>query len=404
MISESGRTVTCRSLRSCRQLNLGGPVSCMAGTGKQCGLIFEELAPQGSRPTSILELRFGDIEVLLVKYPTDVNIDSTPKLLIRLTLEYTKRYLGPKATFLIPEIIHDPSLLLSPHVFLLAVLFRHRAFKAEALNDSPNILHTLKVPQDCFELPLSFKDDIKDKFVFRQAIKTSGGYQMSDTAITYSTMKEWIKRIGMLCGFETNTICYVLRYWAGNNLDQSMVVNVSSSLLNFVMENLVMEHAPNSRTFQRNYLCREVCEDLWAVHRNTAPQQALIQQAASHGHSTDPRRPVALSKDDLADLKLDPAYTKLTRKMFEAPRRSAQRQSLSKQRHNLLNQLRNAKLKHIRQEYTDKQAVEDVEQQIRGNQSSGTSRRSSRPMNDVHQRMCDALNQPVATDMKAYFD
>lgn len=177
-----------------------------------------------------------------------------------------------------------------------------------------------------------------------------------------------------------------------------MVVNVSSSLLN-----LVMEHAPNSSTFQRNYLCREVCADLWAVHRNTAPQQALIQQAASHGHSTDPRRPIALSKDDLADLKLDPAYTKLTRKMFEAPRGSAQRQSLSKQRHNLLSQLRNAKLKHIRQEYTDKQAVEDVEQQIRGNQSSGTSRRPSRPMNDLHQRMCDALNQPVATDMKAYF-
>lgn len=139
------------------------------------------LAPQGSRTSSILELRFGNLEVLLVKDPS--MPDGPPKLLIRLNLEYTKKYLGPKAayvtgiqtgpqilipnrnTFLIPEILYDPSMLLSPHIFLLAILFKHRVFKAEALNNDPNILSTLKVPDDCFQLPLGFKDDVKEHYV-----------------------------------------------------------------------------------------------------------------------------------------------------------------------------------------------------------------------------------------------
>lgn len=56
------------------------------------------LAPQGSRPTSILQLRFGDIKVLLVRDPANPDPDGPPRLVIRLSLEYTKQYLGPKAT------------------------------------------------------------------------------------------------------------------------------------------------------------------------------------------------------------------------------------------------------------------------------------------------------------------
>lgn len=51
------------------------------------------LAPGGSRPTSILKLRFGDIRLSLVR---DAN-NGSHRLLIRFTLEYTKRYLGKKA-------------------------------------------------------------------------------------------------------------------------------------------------------------------------------------------------------------------------------------------------------------------------------------------------------------------
>lgn len=50
------------------------------------------LAPAGSRPMSILKLRYGDIGVVLSRDP-----DGGPhNLLIRFTLEFTKTYLGAK--------------------------------------------------------------------------------------------------------------------------------------------------------------------------------------------------------------------------------------------------------------------------------------------------------------------
>jgi hypothetical protein len=50
------------------------------------------LAPAGARPTSILRLRYGDIEVMLARDP-----DGGPhNLLLWFTLEFTKTYLGEK--------------------------------------------------------------------------------------------------------------------------------------------------------------------------------------------------------------------------------------------------------------------------------------------------------------------
>lgn len=53
------------------------------------------LAPQGSRPQSILELRFGDVNVLLRRDPLDPR--GAPRLVLELSIAYTKRYLGSKA-------------------------------------------------------------------------------------------------------------------------------------------------------------------------------------------------------------------------------------------------------------------------------------------------------------------
>lgn len=61
-----------------------------------------------------------------------------------------------------PEIIYDQSLFLRPHVFLLAILFCHRAFEAEALNDNPHVLSTLKIHAKANELRLDSKDEVKD--------------------------------------------------------------------------------------------------------------------------------------------------------------------------------------------------------------------------------------------------
>lgn len=53
------------------------------------------LAPQGARPASVLQLRFGDIRTLLIRDPT--NPEGPPRLVLELSMAYTKEYLGPKA-------------------------------------------------------------------------------------------------------------------------------------------------------------------------------------------------------------------------------------------------------------------------------------------------------------------
>ncbi|KAI0465727.1 hypothetical protein F4859DRAFT_507826 [Xylaria cf. heliscus] len=341
------------------------------------------LAPQGSRPTSILMLRFGDIKVLLVRDPT--NPDGLPRLVIQLSLEYTKQYLGPKATkhFLIPEIIYDPSLLLSPHVFLLAILYRHRAFETENLNTSPAILNKLRIHPSRNEFPLHLRSNLNNIFIFRRAVKS----------IT--------RRIGVLLGFEHNTISYNLRYMAGNNLDQN--VNISDAL-----RNLIMDHAPQSDTFQKHYLNRNVVADLWAIHRNHQPQQALLEQAASHGHSRNSRRPVSLTTAQMrAVLEGSAKYYQLTTQLASLGGRHKfrdQRREIMLERDRLRKRLCNHEIKRVREAWTRTQFADDIERQIRGesftHESAGPNR-DIRPMGAAQQRMFDALTAPLPNDINA---
>lgn len=180
------------------------------------------LAPAGSRPSSILQMRFGDLELVLRRDPFD-PLNGPTRLLIRFRLKFTKRYLGPKAckTFHIPEIIQEPNFILNPHVFLLGILFRHRAFRAPGLNDNPQALEGMAIHDDEPELCIPLRDDILNVLIFRRADRDLHGYVMSEKPISLSMMGGWVKRIGELIGFKSNTICYSLRYMAGNALDQS---------------------------------------------------------------------------------------------------------------------------------------------------------------------------------------
>lgn len=114
----------------------------------------------------------------------------------------------------------DPSLLLSPHVFLLGVLFANHAFAAPTLT-SPDKLRRLDIHPGEQELRLPLKESLGDTLVFRKAIKTLTGYKMSTDGIPYSTMAPWIKRIGELTGFKLSTIPYTLRYNAALQFDKS---------------------------------------------------------------------------------------------------------------------------------------------------------------------------------------
>lgn len=126
-----------------------------------------------------------------------------------------------RKTFTVPETLLDPTLILSPHVFLLGVLFRHEAFGADFLTSASH-LQRLYIPPGERELPLPIRQDLDNVPLFRRAFKTPKGFEMSLTdSITYNMMSGWIKKVGQLLGRLYTTICYNLRYNAGNELDGS---------------------------------------------------------------------------------------------------------------------------------------------------------------------------------------
>lgn len=65
--------------------------------------------------------------------------------------------------FLIPEIIYDPMLVLSPHVFLLGMLFKGQAFKSPSI-DSPKRLYSLSILDGLNKQLLPLKEELDDDF------------------------------------------------------------------------------------------------------------------------------------------------------------------------------------------------------------------------------------------------
>ncbi|KAH8746819.1 hypothetical protein F5882DRAFT_312194, partial [Hyaloscypha sp. PMI_1271] len=88
----------------------------------------------GNRSLALLKLRYCDIVVTLLRDP-----NSGPyRILIEFTYEFIKQFLSVKDTikFVLPEIIFDPSLILSPYIFLLGLIFANGAFIAPNLRST----------------------------------------------------------------------------------------------------------------------------------------------------------------------------------------------------------------------------------------------------------------------------
>lgn len=130
-----------------------------------------------------------------------------------------------RTTFIVPEIIFDPSLILSPHVTLLGLLFADRAFASldgERILTSARQLLDLEIPDDTYQLELHLEPALDDVPVFRKSVRTLERIEISDTeALRYSTIKPWITRIGEILTFRAILRPYSLRYGAGKALDNS---------------------------------------------------------------------------------------------------------------------------------------------------------------------------------------
>src|SRR5437764_2580503 len=124
-------------------------------------------------------------------------------------------------TFPIPEIIHDESLIFSPHVCLLGMLFRDRAFAPYNLTSEED-LSKLYIPPGRNQLPLPLNRDLDDIPVLRQAERTPNGWAISPTEpLSYSTLLPWVKRLGQITGFAQVTRPYSLRYAGGKAFNEN---------------------------------------------------------------------------------------------------------------------------------------------------------------------------------------
>jgi hypothetical protein len=123
--------------------------------------------------------------------------------------------------FVLPEIIFDPSLILSPHVFLLGLIFADGAFAAPNLR-SASQLSGLDIRPGRQQLELLFKPSMLDVPIFRKSVKTGYGYKISPREpLTYPTLLSLMRVIGLILGLLQPTRPYCLRYNAANEFNQS---------------------------------------------------------------------------------------------------------------------------------------------------------------------------------------
>jgi hypothetical protein len=91
-------------------------------------------------------------------------------------------------TFILPEIIFDPSLILSPHIALLGLIFADNAFLAPSLTSAKRISE-LDIPPSYEQLPLHLKPEIADIPLLRKSTRTPYGWEISpDQPLLYTTL------------------------------------------------------------------------------------------------------------------------------------------------------------------------------------------------------------------------
>ncbi|KAF8855964.1 C2H2 finger domain protein [Acephala macrosclerotiorum] len=314
-----------------------------------------------NRPSALLKLRYGDIAVNLLRDPSG----GPHRILIEFTCEFTKKYLGTKDanTFVLPEIIFDPSLILSPHVALLGLIFADNAFLAPSLTSAERISE-LDIPSGYEQLPLRLKPKMADIPVFRKSIRTPYGWEISpDQPLPYTTLLKWMKRLGVLTGFPQITRPYCLRYGAGNAFNQSVryANRRLTSDVSDALQNMIMQHAKID-TFIKHYLRRKVTVDTRAIVSGYEPQRDLMRAACRMTRWIDPNRPQELTPEESLSVNQDP----VKRRFQGTATRQPGYRIIGRAIFNTRQRLRTALLKYVQERWDLEHPVDEIERQLSG--------------------------------------
>ncbi|KAF1809568.1 C2H2 finger domain protein [Eremomyces bilateralis CBS 781.70] len=313
-----------------------------------------------NRPGALLNLCYRHIRVTLLRDPEG----GPNRILLEFSFEFTKSFLGIKDinTFPIPEIIYDPSLIYSPHVLLLGLIFDDQAFAAPSLT-SPDQLSMLDIEPGQNQLLLPLRSDLDDVPIFRKAIKTPEGWEISkDEPLEYSTIRYAMKRVGELTGFKLLLRPYALRYGAGKAFNENG--NVSEAL-----QNLMMQHG-DPRTFLKHYLHRRVTVDAAAIVRRVQPQDAVMQAACNMSRWIDPNRPWGLTAEQADSVNQTPLIRSLLQDRDRLKRRYSPKHIKYIEHNKRIisekQRLRASLLADIQEKYEKEGPVRAIEQQLSG--------------------------------------
>ncbi|KAJ5086714.1 hypothetical protein NUU61_008021 [Penicillium alfredii] len=339
----------------------------------ELGLFLQLAGLTTNRPQAILDLRYRHIRVSLLRDPHG----GPHRIVIEFTFEFTKEWLGAKDmnTYILPEIIFDPSLVLSPHVFLLGLVFADHAFDrvdGEEVLVSANQLPRLRIRDECNELRLQLDPKLDDVPIFRMSERSLHGIGISpDQPLPYSTLEPWVKKIGAITGFQQVTRPYSLRYGAGTALD-------SSGSVSDPLRNLIMHHA-DTRTFLKYYLSRRISKNLPAIIRGLNPEDDIMRAACRMSRTIDPNRPQELTSQQSSSVNQLPEILELIRRRNELSQflgrpLSRHKGTAKYMAYKKLNQeiagarqrARNSLLSQIQLKYDREQPMLDIQQQLSG--------------------------------------
>ncbi|EER42287.1 C2H2 finger domain-containing protein [Histoplasma capsulatum H143] len=279
---------------------------------------------------------------------------------------FTKKHLGltPTNTFILPEIIYEPSLILSPHNFLFGILFFFGAFKATNLT-SMEKLRGLTIGGGRQQKPIPLKPEMADHYVFCKVTKEGGKVRiLPEEKMDPSSA---IRTIAEICGFLHPWFNHRCRYGGGLILNKSGLVGDAE-------QNLVLKHA-SIRTFLDHYIPRTVSINMQPLISGLEPNAPLMRAITRIGRWLDKRRPRHLTDAQKATVEQDPELQEVIQKRDRAGRRAVQTNSpgaiekfarrkddVKKTRNRLLYRYR----KQVREEFDDEQAVIDIERQLSG--------------------------------------
>ena len=189
--------------------------------------------------------------------------------------------------------------------------------------------------------------------------------------------------------------------------DQCLVMYFKLTLvpadISEALRNLAMGHA-NSTPFQRHYLGREIGADTWAILRRQKPQQALIMQACSVGHSISKRRPTDLTPEQLVSVNNDALIKRLERDLRRHRQGSKKYMELRRELRNEKQRLKRQLKQKVRDEWTAEQAVDDIERQLRGvGFAKGAANATVSPQRPAQKRLMEALTAPLGNTLEGQY-